>query len=65
MDASRELQSSPGVLWVVFWEALGVSWGAFLVIFLAQGGSRSENDEMLDNDDPFMRFAMFLDSQGL
>ena len=33
MDASRELQSSPGVVWVVFWEALGVSWGAFLLLF--------------------------------
>ena len=33
MDASRELQSSPGVLWVVFWEALGVSWGVLTLIY--------------------------------
>ena len=33
MDASRALQSSPGVLWVVFWEALGVSWVFFLTLF--------------------------------
>ena len=52
MDASRALPSSPGVLWEMFWEALGVSWGAFLVIFLVQGGIRSESDEMLENDDP-------------
>ena len=65
MDASRALPSSPGVLWGVFWEALGVSWEAFLLIFLVQGGIRSENDEMLENDDPVMRFAMFLESQGL
>ena len=32
-DAARAPQSSPGVLWGVFWEALGVSWGAFLLIF--------------------------------
>ena len=65
MDASRALPSSPGVLWGVFWEALGVSWVAFWVIFLAQGGIRSENDEMLENDDPYGTFAMFSTSRGL
>ena len=34
MDAFRALQRSPGVLWVVFWGALGVSWGAFLMILI-------------------------------
>ena len=65
MDASRVLPSCPGMLWGVFWEALGVSWEAFLVILLLQGGIRSENDEMLENDDPLNGFALFLETQGL
>ena len=52
MDAPRALQSSPGLLWGAFWGAFGASWGAFWLIFLVQGGTRSENDEKLEKDDP-------------
>ena len=65
MDVPRALQSSLGLLWGVCWEALGVSWGAFFAMFLVQGGIRSENDEMLENDDPLNEFAMFLEPKGL
>ena len=46
------LLGSPGLLWVGFGGALGVSGDVFWMIFLAQRGLRSENCEMLENDDP-------------
>ena len=51
MDASRALQGVPGVLGGVFLEALGVSRGAFWIVFLVLGATGSENGEMLENDD--------------
>ena len=50
LDASRTLQGAPGVLGGVFLEALGISWGAFCLLFLVSGGTGSENDEMLEHD---------------
>ena len=63
-DASRTLQGAPGVLDCVFLEALGISWVAFLMMFLVYGGTGSENDEMLENDDPLYENAKFWVSQG-
>ncbi len=34
LDASRALQGAPGVSGGVFLDALGVSWGAFWMMFL-------------------------------
>ena len=50
--APGPLLGSPGLLWVAFGGALGVSGGVFLMIFLVRRGLRSENGEMLDFDDP-------------
>ena len=51
MDASRALQGAPGVLGGAFLETLGISWGAFWMIFWVEGGTGSEHDEMLENDE--------------
>ena len=64
MDASRALHGTPGVLGGVFLEALGVSWGACWMICFVWGGTGSENDEMLENEDPLNENARFLVSQG-
>ena len=64
VDASRTLQGAPGVLDAVFLEALGVSWVAFWMSLLVYGGTGSENDEMLENDDPLNENARFLVSRG-
>ena len=64
MVASRALQGAPGVLGGVFLEALGVSRGAFWMIFLGLGSTGRENGEMFESDDPLNENAMFRGSQG-
>ena len=64
MDGSRALQGAPGVLGGVFLDALGVSRGAFWMIFLVVGGTGRENGEMLESDDPLNEHAMFRGFQG-
>ena len=50
--APGSLLASPGLLWVAFGGALGVSGSVLFMFFLVRRGLRSENGEMLDFDDP-------------
>ena len=59
--APGPLLASPGLLWVAFGGALGVSGGVFLMIFLVRRGLRSENGEMLENDDHYCTLAVFFE----
>ena len=59
------LLASPGLLWVGFGGVLGVFGGAFWLIFSFRRGLRSENFEMLENDDLLNEFAVFSRPQGL
>ena len=59
------LLASPGLLWVGFGGVLGVFGGAFWLIFSFRRGLRSENFEMLENDDPLNEFVVFSRRQGL
>ena len=65
MDAPRALQCPPGLLWGAFVGALGVSPGAFWMLFLVQEGIGSKSDEMHENDDPLNGIAVFLASRAL
>ena len=59
------LLASPGLIWVGFGGCFGCLWRCFWLIFFFRRGLRSENFEMLDNDDPLNAFAVFSRPQGL
>ena len=65
LDAPGSLLGAPGVLWGGVWGARELFLSAFWTNFLFQGGLRSRNGRMLENDIPYSTFAMFLRSQGL
>jgi hypothetical protein len=59
------LLASPGLLRVGLGSVLGVFGGPFWLIFSFRRGLRSENFEMLENDDPLNEFVVFSRPQGL
>ena len=59
------LLASPGLLRVGLGSVLGVFGSPFWLIFSFRRGLRSENFEMLENDDPLNEFVVFSRPQGL
>ena len=61
----KVLLAFPELLWIGFEGVLGVSGGAFWLIFFFRRGLRQENFEMLVNNDLLIEFAVVSKPQGL